>query len=200
MYTLATSLITVQRATSLILDSRAPASSLTPDRQPAVASRVLVKVTGPGSGTVPITGTVAGVTDTEVLTWTGTAGSRVSVKTFSAVSGFTSTLTGATAIQAQAVGAGGQPDANALTAIRSSTPASVILKNQPGWRGLAPGHELTADAVVKVGYEEVWAPQRGDLIVVDGTQTYEAISVEVRGGALRPREWIVVVQRREGRV
>jgi hypothetical protein len=98
------------------------------------------------------------------------------------------------------VGAGGQPDANALTAIRSSTPASVILKNAPNWRTYAPGNETSADAVVKVPYEEVWTPQRGDLIVVDGTQTYEAISVEVRGGALRPREWIVVVQRREGRV
>lgn len=199
MYALATSLITVQRTTSFVLDSRTPASSMSPDRQPASASAIMVRVTGPGTGTATVTGTVGGVSDSETLTWTGTAGSRVTVKRFSAVSAITSSLSGATAIQAQAVGAGGQPEANALTAVRTGTPASVIQKNAPGWRAYAPGHEVEADAVVKVPYEEVWAPAVGDLIVVDGTQTYEAVSVEVRGGGLRPSEWIVVVKRREGR-
>lgn len=198
-FALATTLITLQRATSYVLDSVAFAASLTPSRQPASASRLLLHATGSPSGNVTITGTVGGVSDTEVLSWSGSAGTRVSVKPFSAVTGFTSTVTGGTALYAQAVGAGGQPDANRLTTITTGYPASVIQKNQPGWRGLAPGHEPEGDAVAKVPYAETFTPTRGDLLTTDQSETYEVVSVELRGGGLRPADWIVMLQRRQGR-
>lgn len=200
LFALANTLITLRRATSYILDSVTPAATLTPDRQPSAASRILVHVTGSPSGNVTITGTVSGVTDTEVLSWSGSAGVRVSIKTFSAVTGFTSTLTGGTAIYAQAVGAGGQPEANKLTDLATGQPVSLVQKNQPGWKGLAAGHETTADAVCKVPYTDLYTPKVGDLITTDTSETYEVIAVHLRGGGLRPGTWIVVLQRREGRV
>ena len=199
-FALATTLITIRRATSYVLDSVAVASSLTPNRQPSSASRILVYASGSPTGTVTLTGTVGGVTDTEVLTWTGAAGARVTVKTFSAVSGLTSTLTGGSTIYGQAVGAGGQPEANKLVDVLSGYPASLIQKNQPGWKGLAAGHEETADAVAKLAYLDVYTPVEGDLLTTDTGDTYEVKSAHLRGGALRPSEWILVLQKRQGRV
>ncbi len=199
-FALATTLITIKRATSYVLDSVAIAATLTPDRQPSSASRLLLYASGSPSGNVTITGTVSGVSDTEVLSWSGTAGARVSVKTFSAVTSLTSTLTGGTTIYAQAVGAGGQPEANKLTDIVTGLPVSLVMKNQPGWKGLAPGHEATADAVCKVPYTDLYTPKVGDLITTDTSETYEAIAVHLRGGGLRPGVWIVVLQKRGGRV
>lgn len=199
-FALAATLITIRRATSYVLDSVAIAASLTPNRQPSSASRILVYASGSPTGTVTLTGTVGGVTDTEALTWTGAAGARVTVKTFSAVTSFTSTLTGGSTIYAQAVGAGGQPEANKLVDVLTGFPASLIQKNQPGWKGLAAGHEETADAVAKLTYLDVYTPAEGDLLTADTGDTYEVKSAHLRGGALRPGEWILVLQKRQGRV
>lgn len=199
-FALAATLITIRRATSYVLDSVAIAASLTPNRQPSSASRILVYANGSPTGTVTLTGTVGGVTDTEALTWTGAAGARVTVKTFSAVTSFTSTLTGGSTIYAQAVGAGGQPEANKLVDVLTGFPASLIQKNQPGWKGLAAGHEETADAVAKLTYLDVYTPAEGDLLTADTGDTYEVKSAHLRGGALRPGEWILVLQKRQGRV
>lgn len=199
-FALATTLITLKRATSYVLDSVTISASLSPSRQPSSASRLLVHASGSPTGNVTVTGTVSGVTDTEVLSWSGTAGGRVTVKTFSAVTSFTSSLTGGTSIYAQAVGAGGQPEANKLTDILSGFPASLIQKNQPGWKGLAAGHEETADAVAKLAYLDIYTPAEGDLLTTDTSETYEVKSVHLRGGALRPGEWILVLQKRQGRV
>lgn len=199
-FALATTLITLKRATSYVLDSVTISASLSPSRQPSSASRLLVHASGSPTGNVTVTGTVSGVTDTEVLSWSGTAGGRVTVKTFSAVTSFTSSLTGGTSIYAQAVGAGGQPEANKLTDILAGFPASLIQKNQPGWKGLAAGHEETADAVAKLAYLDIYTPAEGDLFTTDTSETYEVKSVHLRGGALRPGEWILVLQKRQGRV
>lgn len=199
MFALATTLITIQRPTSYVRDSASISASMTADRQPAIPSRLLLHAAGSPSGSVVVAGTVAGVSDTETLSWSGSAGARVTVKTFSAVTGFTSTLSGGTALYALAVGAGGQPEVNKLTTITTGFPASLIQRNQPGWKALAPGHEPSADAVLKVAYQEAFTPKIGD-IVTDGTDTYETIFVDLRGGRLRPAEWIVILQRRQGRV
>ena len=199
-FALATTLITLKRATSYVLDSVTISASLSPSRQPSSASRLLVHASGSPTGNVTVTGTVSGVTDTEVLSWSGTAGGRVTVKTFSAVTSFTSSLTGGTSIYAQAVGAGGQPEANKLTDILAGFPASLIQKNQPGWRGLAAGHEDSADAVAKLAYLDIYTPAEGDLLTTDTSETYEVKSAHLRGGALRPGEWILVLQKRQGRV
>lgn len=199
-FALATTLITLKRATSYVLDSVTISANLSPSRQPSSASRLLVHASGSPTGNVTVTGTVSGVTDTEVLSWSGTAGGRVTVKTFSAVTSLTSTLTGGSSIYAQAVGAGGQPEANKLTDILSNFPASLIHKNQPGWKGLAAGHEETADAVAKLAYLDTYTPAEGDLLTTDGSETYEVKSAHLRGGALRPGEWILAIQKRQGRV
>lgn len=197
-FALGTHLITIQRPTSFVLDSRSPASSMAVSRQPASACRVMVKLTGTPTGTVTVAGTVAGVADAEVLTWTGAAGARVTTKAFSALTGFTSSLSGGAAVQAQAVGAGGQPDANVLTSVLSGLPASVIRRNQPGWRAFDPGHEQEGDALVKLPYLDTYTPLVGDLVSTS-VDAFEAISVELRGGDLRPSEWIVFLKLRKGR-
>lgn len=199
-FALATTLITLKRATSYVLDSVTIAASLSPSRQPSSASRILVHASGSPSGNVTVTGTVNGASDTEVLSWTGTAGARVTIKTFSAVTSLTSTLTGGTTIYAQAVGAGGQPEANKLTDILFGFPVSLIQKNQPGWKGLAAGHEETADAVAKLAYLDIYTPAEGDLLTTDGSETYEVKAAHLRGGGLRPSVWILILQKRQGRV
>ena len=197
-YANATSLATLYRPTASVLDSRTPAASMTPDRQPATAAPVLVTLTGTSTGTVTVSGTVAGVSDSEALSWAGVAGAKVTVKSFSAITSITSSLSGATAIQANAVGKGNAP-VTTLRTLTTGIPVSIRRKNQGGWSGNPAGHEKRSDASCVWSYEETYTVQPGDLVEADGV-TYEVTRVEKRGGGLRPVTWLLELQERAGRV
>lgn len=198
-YALANALATLYRPTASVLDSRAPAGSMTPDRQPAQAGPVLVTLTGTPTGTVTIAGTVSGVADTEALSWAGAAGGRTTVKSFSAISGITSSLSGATAIQANATGRGGAPLAATLRTLATGIPVGIKRKNQSSWSGAPAGHEKRSDAACVWPYEEGYTIQPGDLVEADGA-TYEVTRAEKRGGGLKPTTWALELQERAGRV
>lgn len=198
-YANALALATLYRPTASVLDSRVPAASMSADRQPAQAAPVLVALTGTPTGTVTVAGTVSGAADTETLTWTGTAGARTTVKSFSAISGFTSSLSGATAIQANATGKGGAPLAATLRTLTTGIPVGIRRKNQSGWSGTPAGHEKRTDAACVWPYEETYTIQPGDLVEADGV-TYEVTRAERRGGGLKPMTWALELQERAGRV
>lgn len=197
-YANANALATLYRPTASVLDSRTPAGSMTPDRQPAQAAPVLVTLTGTSTGTVTVSGTVSGVSDSETLTWAGVAGAKVTVKSFSAITSITSSLTGATAIQASAVGKGNAP-VTTLRTLATGIPVGLKRKNQSAWSGNPAGHEKRSDASCAWPYEETYTIQPGDLIDADGV-TYEVTRSEKRGGGLRPVTWLVELQERAGRV
>lgn len=198
IFGMATNTCTWKRATAYVLDAVAVAASHSPTRQPVRASCVQVRLQGSApAGTVTVAGTVAGVADTEVLTWTGTAGYRATVKQFTALTPFTPSLTGATTIDAQAVGLDGQPQA-ATYAIATGLPVHV--RHDSGrWPLEPPGGERKARATARVQYEDTWAPRQGDIVDLDTGETWEVIAAPRKGGGLRPDHWVVTLEQREGR-
>lgn len=197
IFALATTLVTWKRSTAYVLDSVAVAASHAPDRQPVRASCVQVKVAGAPVGTVTIAGTVDGVADTEVLTWAATAGARATMKQFTAVSAITTSLTGATTIEAQAVGTSGQPQSSTYT-VKSGHPVQLVEDSSPRWPAATPGHERTNTATCRVQYEETWAPREGDVVVAGTGETWQVAGRPRVGGELGPDHWRVRLEQREG--
>lgn len=198
-YANANALATLYRPTASVLDARTPAGSMSVDRQPAQAAPIMVVLAGSPTGTVTVAGTVSGAADTETLTWTGAAGARVTVKSFSALSGITSALSGATSARADAVGKGGAPLTATLRTIASGIPVGVRRKNQASWAGGVAGHERQSDATCVWPYEETYELAVGDLVDVESV-TFEVVRVERRGGGLRPVSWLVELRERAGRL
>ncbi len=195
---MANALATWKRSTSSVLDSTTAAASHAPDRQPVRASCAQVQLGGSPSGTVTVAGTVQGAADTEVLAWTGTAGTRCTVKQFTAISGITTSLSGATTIAVEAVGPGGQPQATTYT-LKSGHPVMITEDRAPSWLGQPPGHERKRGATCRVQYEETWAPRQGDVVVLGTGETWEVVGTPRPGGDLYPEFWLVKLEQREGR-
>jgi len=190
--------VTVTRSTAYVVDSRATAASITPDRQPTRKACMQVALAGSVSGTVTISGTVEGVSDTETLTFSA-AGTKVTVKQFSAVSGVTASLTGSGTISVMAVGPGGQPQAGGYT-IRAGLPASRNLRGFPRWPTPIPGSKRKEEATIRLQYEDTWEPRQGDLVVVDGTtEVYEVQGRPRSAGNFIPDHWVLNCEMRQDR-
>lgn len=190
----ATHVVTWKRATAYLVDSEAVAASHTIDRQPVRASRVAVSLTGSPTGTVTVAGTVDGGATTEVLTYTGTAATRETKKLFTALTGITTSLSGATLLAARAVGTDGSPQTT-LYAVKSGHPISIQEAGSSTWKGETQGAGDVGDETAMVAYEEVWTPRIGDRIV-SGSDAWEVLSVEgPQGSALRPRHWECRIRR-----
>lgn len=199
IFSMATNLSTWYRVTALILDSATPAGSHTASRQPIRASCMQVQLSGSPTGTVTISGTVDGVADTEVLTWTGTAANRATWKAFTAVSGISTSLSGATAIEITAVGSDGSPQVDTV-ALKEGWPISYRDYGIQSYRQESPGNEKKASGVMLVAYDETWKPREGDVVTLDTGETYDVAGVPTTGGGLQPDHWKVRVNRREGAV
>lgn len=197
---LANCIVTVWRRTAFLLDPIAVAASHALTRQPVGPGPLQVEVTGSPSGTVTVSGTVGGVADTEVLPFSGVAGVRVTVKSFSAYSGITTSLTGATLISAQSVGAGGAPQ-NVLYAVVTGLPAERRHRGEQSWPGMLPGNERKEGATFRIQYEETWAPRPGDLVKLDGSsEAYEVKAAPVADGNFGPDHWRLSTDLRQGTV
>lgn len=199
VFSMATHLSTWYRVTALILDAAVPAGTHTASRQPVRASCMQVKLSGSPVGTVTISGTVDGVADTEVLTWTGTAAHRVTWKAFTAVSGITTSLSGAGSIEITAVGADGSPQVDTVT-LKEMWPVVYRDYGINSYRQESPGNEKKVSGVVLVAYDESWKPREGDVVTLDTGETYDIAGVPTTGGGLQPDHWKVRVNRREGAV
>jgi len=199
IFSIATNTSTWYRSTALVLDAAAPVASHTASRQPVRASCLQVQLTGTPTGTVTISGTVEGVADTEVLTWTGTPAHKVTRKAFTAISGIATSLSGAVSIAITAVGADGSPQA-ATETLKSGWPVVFKERSLSSYRQEAPGNEKKVGGVILVAYEETWRPREGDLVVLDTGETLEVVGIPTTGGGLQPDHWKVQSNRREGAV
>ncbi len=184
-------LVNWRRSTAYVLDSRAPAGTMAASRAPVRAACVQVALTGTPTGTVTVSGLVGGVADSEVLTWTGTPGTKATIKQFTTLA-FTSSLTGAVLIEATAVGLDGAPQAGNYT-LKAGHPVQLAEPGRNRWPGQIPGHERTADRICRVQYEEVWTPREGDLVDVVTPATGETFQVSgvptVQSVGMAPDHW-----------
>lgn len=194
---IANTIVDWHRATAYMLDSVAPAASHVPNRQPVRASCVQVRVTGTApTGTVTVAGTAGGVAETEVLTWTGLSGVIATVKQFTAVSALTPALSGASLIDALAVGASGQPQV-ATYVLKAGHPVHIG-PSRPKWDGSPPGHERSTQVECRVQYEETWAPRQGDVLTSTGGETWQVAGTPKSGGGMFPDHWVCRLDQREG--
>lgn len=194
-------LVTWKRTSAYVLDSVVAWASVPGDRQPVRASLIQVHLGGTPSGTVTISGLVDGAPDTEVLTWTGSAGFRVSKKRF------TGSLTFAVSagaqgglVEAKAVGAGGEPQM-ALEVVKGPghpvTIEDVTEGDSPVRR---QGSQAEGTHRLLVQYEDVWEPRRGDRVVNDTTgDVYEVRRVERKGNGLWTTHWACKARREDSK-
>lgn len=169
LVTLGDRTVTLRRNTAYVLDAVAAAASLTVTRQPVREGLLRVVVAGgtTGSGTVTITGTVAGVVGvSEVLTFAG-RGTKETVKRFSALSPFATTGLAdeilVPTLSVQNVGPDGTPQAQAY-----DVAAGIPLRPQKGsgrWQPGVPGAERDQESRWRLPNWEVWAPRVGDHLV-----------------------------------
>jgi hypothetical protein len=158
--------VTLRRNTAYVLDAITAAASLALTRQPVREGLLRVTVAGgtTGSGTVTVTGTVAGVAGTsEVVTFTAN-GTKETVKRFTAISaiatsGLADEATKAT-VSIQNVGPDGTPQAQAY-----DVATGIPVRPQKGsgkWGAGAPGTERDQGARWRLDDWEVWTPRVGD--------------------------------------
>jgi hypothetical protein len=179
-----THIVTWKRATAVIVTEATVASTMTLARQPGRGSRVRVRLTGSPTGTVTVSGTSGGGVATEVLTWTGTAGFRETLREFTAITSITTSLSGGTKLEATAVGTDGSPQITSYT-IKTGHPIAVHPNGDPRWRGRTQGAEEAGIDTILVWFEEVWTPRVGDRVIGTGLDAWEILSVSGPLGGLR---------------
>lgn len=193
--------ITVSRRTALVLDQIAAASSLAVSRQPASAAAIAVTVSGsPGSGSVTVSGLVAGAPDSEALVFAG-PGRKETVKRFSQLDPFATTgladESPAARVSAAAVGSDGSPIEQTVSVV-TGWPARKDA-GAASWPAPVPGSAPTEHARFFVAWTDVWVPRDGDLL--DDERTGERWLVvghpaQHGGGAYLPHHWELAVKRR----
>lgn len=166
LVTLGDRYVTLRRMTAFVLDAITAAASLALTRQPVREGLLRVVVAGgtTGSGTVTITGTVAGVAGvSEVLTFTAN-GTKETVKRFTAISSIaTSGLADEVAkatVSIQNLGPDGTPQAQSF-----DVATGIPVRPQSGsgrWSASAPGTERDQEARLRLPNWEIWTPRVGD--------------------------------------
>lgn len=197
LFPMATALVTWKRATAFVLDEVALSSPLSSDRDPVRQCPIQVRVKGSPTGTVTVSGDVDGSPDSEVLTWTGSAGFRTTTKQFDAGSlTFTSSISGGTLISAKVVGAGGDPQLSLYAVKGPGHPISIEEVSE----GMSPvrrqGGQEEGTHRLLVPYEDVWTPRRGDRVVNDRTgEVYVILKTEEKAGGLYVSHWACKARR-----
>jgi len=205
LFALADRLVTVSRQTKFSLDATAALATMSADRQPASASRLEVRVWGgtANTGTVTVSGTVDGASDSEALTFTE-AGYKTTQKQFSAIeaSGIVTTgladETTVPSIQITTVGR----DGSAISmnyAVVTEWPMAFIPKTS-SWPQGSPGSAEIEMGKFAFERPEIWSPREGDVFVDTTSNDSEWLVVGVPQfrGQLYQHHWEVKVQRREG--
>lgn len=202
MYDLLTNRITVTRRSAWIVEAAAAAATLTVGAQPSRESRIEVSVAGgqANTGTVAVTGLVAGVTTTELLTFDGTVPVRQTDKLFtSLVAGLTTTglatESPAPTVSVRAVGRDGSPQ-HAPSTVVDGWPAASD-PSEPRWPNV-PGMGRTETELrrIVVAWAEHWAPRNGDLITDEVGDVWVVEGRPKPGGSAIASHWIVEVRLR----
>lgn len=196
---MANAITTWTRDTAVLLAAIAVAGAITVTRQPINPVCVRVNVTGTPTGTVTVSGTVSGASDSETLIWAGAAGPRTTSKEFTAITGISTSLTGGTLIDAIGNGPDGQPRPM-LYVVQSGYPVVIQDANFPYNTTLKPGTLQTHSVRLLVDWTDTWTPRVGDIVSDDtmghtgpGTSAiYRVTAVPApKRGPLGPSHWQV---------
>jgi len=200
MYPISSDLVTWKRATAFVLDSVAVGASHSSDRNPVRAAHLQVRLNGSPTGTVTVGGTVDGSPGTEVLTWAGDSGFRMTRKQFSGAITFTVSQSGGTTIECKAVGAGGDVLISLFIVKGPGHPVSFEVINDGGSPARSQGSQEEGTDRILVSFEEVWKPRKEDRVVEDRTgDVWVILKVEERMGALYPEYWACRAKRLDGK-
>jgi len=188
-------LVTLQRTTAYVLDEADAAATMSPDRQPSIASVVDVTVEGGTSntGTVKVSGTDPdGVAQTDTLTFTGEATKDTAPNRYATLDDFTTTGLADEAIKptvsAKAVGYDGSENSSRyeLAAGRGA----AVIKDRGSWQQPVPGSASMNRAVLVMGWESGFVPRKGDLAADDSTgEEWQVESVETVPDPYQPTHW-----------
>ncbi len=163
--------VSISRRTAYLVDPAPAAASMTVARQPPQAScaRVAVLAGTTGSGTVTITGTVAGVAgQTETLTFTGNA-TKSGTRLFTAISSVTTTGLADEAVpptvSVSAVDQGGADQAQE-EALAANLPAGMK-QSANRWPVAQQGSEVPDRWRLYLDWSDLFTLRRGDIVTED---------------------------------
>lgn len=200
LFPISSDLVTWKRTTAFVLDSVTVGASHASDRNPVRSAHLQVRLNGSPTGTVTVGGTVDGSPETEVLTWAGSSGFRMTRKQFSGAITFTLSQSGATTIECKAVGAGGDVQVSLYIVRGPGHPVSFEVINDGGSPARRQGSQEEGRDRILVQFEEVWTPRKGDRVVEERTgDVWEVMKVEERMGALYPEYWACRAKRLDGK-
>lgn len=190
---------TIKRKSPRILEATAVAATLTATYQPTGDACMQGVLTGAFVGTVTVTGLVNGISDSEILTFTGPS-TKCTVKPFSSVTSITTSGTGAGTLYIDQVSLDGSPIA-IFRAIKSGHPAGFHSKGRMYQQQKGPGQLSTNSMEARIDYEDVWEPENTDLFCHEQTgETFEITGVERHPmGSFAPQFWYLQLDQRQGR-
>lgn len=190
LFPMATNLVTWQRSTAFLLELTTPGATHSPALQIVGEACVQVQLTGTPTGTVTVSGTSNGSTASEVLTWDGSPGYRVTTRKFTGAVELVVNQSGGSQIAAKVIGHGGDP-ARMVSIVRGPQhPVSVEDVTESRGRIHGQGDQAEGTHRILVPYEDAWAPRRGDLVTDDMSgEVYEVIAVGKPPGELHPSHW-----------
>jgi len=190
---------TIKRKSAKVLEATAVAASLTATYQPSGDVCLQGTLTGAFVGTVTVTGLVNGISDSEILTFTGPS-TKCTFKQFSSIASITTSGSGAGTIYIDQVSLDGSPVA-VFRAIKSGHPAGFREKGRMNQQQKSAGQITTNAMEARIDFEDVWEPVETDLFLHEGTgETFEITGVERQPmGSFAPQFWKIQIDQRQGR-
>ncbi len=190
---------TFRRMTDTLLPVSALAGSLSVSRQPPREACIQVTLNGTPTGTVTLSGTVNGASDTEVLTFAG-GQLATSYKAFTALSGITTSISGSTTITVRALDRDGSP-MTFYYDLKTGHPCTFRSGGAMNQLATRMGQLSTNRMTARVDYEDVWAPENQDVFYNEITgETFLITGVERQpDGSMAPMFWQLQLEQKEGR-
>ena len=201
MWSIYTSRIRLRRQSAELVAAVGATSSFTLAFQPSIAAAVEVSVDGgtDGSGSVFVTGLVAGVTTTEELVYTG-PGTKQTSKLYSSLVGMTSSGLDDEAVlptvSARLVGHDGSPQSE-LTTVVSDYPAAIKRSNQSWSNTIGSGRVEEELSTALIPFAEHFAPREGDLLTNELNETWMLQGAPGVGGRVHQQGWNCRMRRYE---
>lgn len=197
-----TNRITLTRLTDRVVEPSAAGATLSLARQPARASLLEARVTGgsENTGEVTVQGLVAGVTTTEVLTFTG-AGYKRTLNSYSSIVAITTSgLADEATVPTVKVSLKGHDNSpvQVESTVVSDYPAAVD-ESATAWPAHPGGGRFQeGKPFIVIPYAETFEPRPGDRITDDLARVWEVEAATNNGGTvLSGRQWHLRVKRWE---
>lgn len=190
---------TFKRQSSKVLESTAVTASMSASYQPSMGACIQAVLSGAFVGTVTVTGLVNGISDSEILTFTG-PGVKVTMKTFTSITAITSSGAGAGTLYLDQVSLDGAPIA-VFRAIKTGHPAGFHSKGRMNQQQKKPGEITTNSMEARINFEDIWEPVTTDLFCHEQTEeVFEITGVERHPmGSFAPQFWYLQLDQRQGR-